>query len=151
MARPVAQTFRLPTSPCLPPSEILHCFSALCSPSRRPQDALSSATSARLPSSPPSSVANHTRFFLLFGSSCQDLPYLATLARPAIMADPAQAQNSIPPQNQAPQSQGTPQQQPSPNPASVSTDSLVCQWQNCGERCPSAEQLYVSPPPATRP
>jgi hypothetical protein len=49
------------------------------------------------------------------------------------------------PQNQAAQSQGTPQQQPSPNPASVSTDSLVCQWQNCGERCPSAEQLYVSP------
>ncbi|KAF2676126.1 hypothetical protein K458DRAFT_352256 [Lentithecium fluviatile CBS 122367] len=59
------------------------------------------------------------------------------------MAEPSQAQNTIPPQNSSAQSQGTPQQQQaSPNPAAVSTDSLVCQWQNCGERCPSAEQLY---------
>lgn len=27
---------------------------------------------------------------------------------------------------------------------SVGGDSLTCQWQNCGERCPTAEQLYVS-------
>jgi hypothetical protein len=26
----------------------------------------------------------------------------------------------------------------------VPADQLVCQWQNCGERCPTAEQLYVS-------
>jgi hypothetical protein len=44
------------------------------------------------------------------------------------------------------QPQGTPQQTAT-TPASVSNssgDQLVCQWQNCGERLPSAEQLYVS-------
>lgn len=44
---------------------------------------------------------------------------------------------------------GTPTQQNAPTPASVansSGDSLVCQWQACGERLPSAEQLYVSLP-----
>jgi hypothetical protein len=44
------------------------------------------------------------------------------------------------------QPQGTPQQAAA-TPASVvnsSGDSLVCQWQSCGERLPSAEQLYVS-------
>lgn len=43
------------------------------------------------------------------------------------------------------QPQGTPQQTAS-TPASVtasSGDQLVCQWQSCGERLPSAEQLYV--------
>lgn len=42
---------------------------------------------------------------------------------------------------------GTPTQQSAPTPASVansSGDQLVCQWQSCGERLPSAEQLYVS-------
>ncbi|KAH7392115.1 transcription factor PacC [Phaeosphaeria sp. MPI-PUGE-AT-0046c] len=42
------------------------------------------------------------------------------------------------------QPQGTPQQAAA-TPASVvnsSGDSLVCQWQSCGERLPSAEQLY---------
>lgn len=43
------------------------------------------------------------------------------------------------------QPQGTPQQSVA-TPASVSNsgDQLVCQWQSCGERLPSAEQLYVS-------
>ncbi|KAL6709414.1 hypothetical protein ACN47E_001821 [Coniothyrium glycines] len=43
------------------------------------------------------------------------------------------------------QPQGTPTQQNAPTPASVSGgggDQLVCQWQSCGERLPSAEQLY---------
>jgi len=42
------------------------------------------------------------------------------------------------------QPQGTPQQS-AVTPASVtnsSGDQLVCQWQSCGERLPSAEQLY---------
>jgi hypothetical protein len=46
------------------------------------------------------------------------------------------------------QPQGTPQQSAA-TPASVvnsSGDQLVCQWQSCGERLPSAEQLYVSIP-----
>ena len=46
------------------------------------------------------------------------------------------------------QPQGTPQQTAT-TPASVSNssgDQLVCQWQSCGERLPSAEQLYVSEP-----
>jgi hypothetical protein len=46
------------------------------------------------------------------------------------------------------QPQGTPQQSVA-TPASVvnsSGDQLVCQWQTCGERLPSAEQLYVSIP-----
>ncbi|KAF2744813.1 hypothetical protein M011DRAFT_407933 [Sporormia fimetaria CBS 119925] len=49
-------------------------------------------------------------------------------------------------QHQAPQQpQGTPNQPPPPAPAGsvqVPGDQLVCQWQNCGERCASAEQLY---------
>jgi len=46
-----------------------------------------------------------------------------------------------------------PQQQPPAQPQSavgaavaqtnVGGDSLTCQWQNCGERCATAEQLYV--------
>lgn len=43
---------------------------------------------------------------------------------------------------------GTPTQQPAqiPQPSNNvgASDQLVCQWQNCGERCPTAEQLYVS-------
>ncbi|KAF2001737.1 hypothetical protein P154DRAFT_619106 [Amniculicola lignicola CBS 123094] len=61
------------------------------------------------------------------------------------MSEPA-AQASVPAtSNAAPQQpQGTPTQQSAPTPASasVSGDQLVCQWQNCGERCPTAEQLY---------
>jgi hypothetical protein len=64
---------------------------------------------------------------------------------------PQQAQP--PPQQQQQQQlqqqpQGTPTQPPPPAPASSSVpgDQLVCQWQNCGERCASAEQLYVSKP-----
>jgi hypothetical protein len=44
------------------------------------------------------------------------------------------------------QPQGTPQQSAA-TPASVvnsSGDQLTCQWSSCGERLPSAEQLYVS-------
>ena len=37
---------------------------------------------------------------------------------------------------------------PSPPPLqsaqSSTVDNLTCQWQNCGERCDSAESLYVS-------
>ncbi|KAF2845854.1 pH-response transcription factor-like protein pacC/RIM101 [Plenodomus tracheiphilus IPT5] len=41
------------------------------------------------------------------------------------------------------QPQGTPTQQNAPTPVSAgSGDQLVCQWQSCGERLPSAEQLY---------
>ena len=49
-------------------------------------------------------------------------------------------------QQQQQQQQGVPQQQaqPVPAPSSVAGDQLVCQWSNCGERCPTAEQLYVS-------
>ncbi|KAF1958394.1 hypothetical protein CC80DRAFT_490979 [Byssothecium circinans] len=59
------------------------------------------------------------------------------------MAEPTPTQNTAA-QAAAPQPQGNTSQQNTPNPAaaSLSTDSLVCQWQNCGERCPSAEQLY---------
>jgi hypothetical protein len=64
------------------------------------------------------------------------------------MSEPAQSQGNVPPSVSTPQQQplGTPTQQNAPTPASASAagDSLVCQWQNCGERCPSAEQLYVS-------
>lgn len=43
------------------------------------------------------------------------------------------------------QTQGTPTQQTAPTPISAgSGDQLVCQWQSCGERLPSAELLYVS-------
>lgn len=59
-------------------------------------------------------------------------------------------QNAVPAAATTPQQQpqGTPIQQNAPTPASVagagSGDQLVCQWQNCGDRLPSAEQLYVS-------
>ena len=61
------------------------------------------------------------------------------------MSDP----NTVPATVSTPQQQpqGTPTQQNAPTPASVSAssgDQLVCQWQTCGERLPSAEQLYVS-------
>ncbi|ORY12546.1 hypothetical protein BCR34DRAFT_563664 [Clohesyomyces aquaticus] len=61
------------------------------------------------------------------------------------MTDATPAQSTVPaastPQQQP---QGTPTQANAPTPAaaSVSGDQLICQWQNCGERCPSAEQLY---------
>ncbi|OCK81282.1 hypothetical protein K432DRAFT_20918 [Lepidopterella palustris CBS 459.81] len=50
--------------------------------------------------------------------------------------------SSTTPQQQQPQV--PPQQQPQSAPASASVagDQLVCQWSNCGERCPTAEQLY---------
>lgn len=59
------------------------------------------------------------------------------------MADSTPAQ-SAPTQPPAPTQQPATSQQNTPNPANaqLSTDSLVCQWQSCGERCPSAEQLY---------
>jgi hypothetical protein len=62
--------------------------------------------------------------------------------------------NENAPPGVTPNGQGVPQQQPSPSQAqnnvqalaqtSVGGDSLTCQWQNCGERCTTAEQLYVS-------
>ena len=58
---------------------------------------------------------------------------------------PVPAAATTPQQQQQPM--GTPTQQNAPTPASVSNssgDQLVCQWQSCGERLPSAEQLYVS-------
>ncbi|KAJ4361924.1 hypothetical protein N0V83_010865 [Neocucurbitaria cava] len=59
----------------------------------------------------------------------------------------ADAQSTVPATATTPQQQplGTPTQQNAPTPASVaqsSGDQLVCQWQSCGERLPSAEQLY---------
>lgn len=65
-----------------------------------------------------------------------------------------QPQTTVP-QAAAPQPAaiGTPTQQPAQipqPPASVgggASDQLVCQWQSCGERSPTAEQLYVSTPP----
>jgi hypothetical protein len=62
----------------------------------------------------------------------------------------ADVQNTVPAAATTPQQQpqGTPIQQNAPTPASVAGgsggDQLVCQWQSCGERLPSAEQLYVS-------
>ncbi|KAF2020586.1 hypothetical protein BU24DRAFT_438112 [Aaosphaeria arxii CBS 175.79] len=63
------------------------------------------------------------------------------------MSDAAAPQATVPPQATTPQQQpqGTPTQAAAPTPAASSIaggDQLVCQWQNCGERCPSAEQLY---------
>jgi hypothetical protein len=61
-------------------------------------------------------------------------------------AEQAAAQAAVAAANTPQQPQGTPQQTAS-TPASVvnsSGDQLVCQWQSCGERLPSAEQLYVS-------
>ncbi|KAF2875426.1 hypothetical protein BDV95DRAFT_561852 [Massariosphaeria phaeospora] len=59
---------------------------------------------------------------------------------------------AAPPQGTVPAAATTPQQQPQqpqtqqnpPTPASASGagDQLVCQWQACGERLPSPEQLY---------
>jgi hypothetical protein len=59
---------------------------------------------------------------------------------------------ATPTQGSVPAAAGTPIQQPQGTPtqaiaqpaASVnaSGDQLVCQWQSCGERCPTAEQLY---------
>ncbi|KAF1829640.1 pH-response transcription factor pacC/RIM101 [Decorospora gaudefroyi] len=56
-------------------------------------------------------------------------------------------QNTMPAAATTPQQQpqGTPVQQNAPTPASGaggSGDQLVCQWQSCGERQPTAEQLY---------
>lgn len=61
----------------------------------------------------------------------------------------SEQQAPVPAAATTPQQQpmGTPTQQSAPTPASVAnsgTDSLTCQWQACGERLPSAEQLYVS-------
>ncbi|EAT80783.2 hypothetical protein HBI56_187820 [Parastagonospora nodorum] len=59
-------------------------------------------------------------------------------------AEQAAAQAAVAAANTPQQPQGTPQQTAS-TPASVvnsSGDQLVCQWQSCGERLPSAEQLY---------
>jgi hypothetical protein len=38
----------------------------------------------------------------------------------------------------------SPTQAPATATASVAGDQLTCQWTNCGERCVTAEQLYVS-------
>jgi hypothetical protein len=62
-------------------------------------------------------------------------------------------------ENQAPDPSGEQQQttaaQPQPSAPSLASvasiaqsaaaglNGLVCQWQNCGERCATAEQLYV--------
>jgi hypothetical protein len=73
----------------------------------------------------------------------EPLPSLTMSAEQAAAQAAAAAANT--PQQQP---QGTPQQSAA-TPASVvnsSGDQLVCQWQTCGERLPSAEQLYVSIP-----
>jgi len=44
-------------------------------------------------------------------------------------------------------SQPSPPVQPVQN-ASSTIDNLTCQWQGCGERCDSAEALYVSQYPS---
>ncbi|KAG9198903.1 hypothetical protein B5807_04361 [Epicoccum nigrum] len=59
----------------------------------------------------------------------------------------SEQQAPVPAAATTPQQQpmGTPTQQNAPTPASVAnsgSDSLTCQWQACGERLPSAEQLY---------
>jgi len=46
-------------------------------------------------------------------------------------------------------SQPSPPVQPVQN-ASSTIDNLTCQWQGCGERCESAEALYVSYTPTPR-
>lgn len=56
------------------------------------------------------------------------------------------SENTVPATVTSPQQpQGTPTQQNAPTPVSASAgagDQLTCQWQSCGERLPSAEQLY---------
>jgi hypothetical protein len=74
---------------------------------------------------------------------------IASLLPSAMSSEQQQQQQPPPAAATTPQQQpmGTPTQQNAPTPASVSNssgDQLVCQWQNCGERLPSAEQLYVS-------
>ncbi|KAF2824750.1 hypothetical protein CC86DRAFT_371286 [Ophiobolus disseminans] len=54
-------------------------------------------------------------------------------------AQAAVAQAASTPQQQP---QGTPQQSAATPVSNSSGDQLVCQWQSCGERLPSAEQLY---------
>ncbi|KAF2101846.1 hypothetical protein NA57DRAFT_73286 [Rhizodiscina lignyota] len=51
-----------------------------------------------------------------------------------------QQQNQAPNANQMPPQSTTPVQ--SVAQANVGGDSLTCQWQSCGERCATAEQLY---------
>jgi hypothetical protein len=75
------------------------------------------------------------------------LPSASALLYLIMSAEQAAAQAAVAAAN-TPQQQphGTPQQSAA-TPASVvnsSGDQLVCQWQSCGERLPSAEQLYVS-------
>jgi hypothetical protein len=72
----------------------------------------------------------------------ESLHYSTTMSAEQAAAQAAVAAANTPQQ----QPHGTPQQSAS-TPASVvnsSGDQLVCQWQSCGERLPSAEQLYVS-------
>jgi len=59
-------------------------------------------------------------------------------------AEQAAAQAAVAAASTPQPQQGTPQQSAATPVAGGSADSLTCQWQNCGERCPSAEQLYVS-------
>lgn len=44
----------------------------------------------------------------------------------------------------APAPVGTPNAAPATAQSNVASDSLTCQWASCGERCNTAEQLYVS-------
>jgi hypothetical protein len=46
-------------------------------------------------------------------------------------------------QQQQQQQQGSPSVQPVQGTPSSAIDNLTCQWQGCGERCDSAEALYV--------
>ena len=50
------------------------------------------------------------------------------------------------PQETIPAQQGQLQQPIAQQPSSVSAagENLQCQWQGCGERCPTPEALYVS-------
>lgn len=62
-------------------------------------------------------------------------------------SEQAAAQAAVAAASTPQQTQGTPQLSattPASVGASSGSDSLVCQWQSCGERLPSAEQLYVS-------
>jgi hypothetical protein len=62
----------------------------------------------------------------------------------SMSAEQAAAQAAVAAASTPQPQQGTPQQSAATPVAGGSADSLTCQWQTCGERCPSAEQLYVS-------
>jgi hypothetical protein len=86
-------------------------------------------------SSAPSPLLHHLAPALQFNMDSQNTgPGPVTIAQAVAAATQAQQQVASPPVQQPPQ-----------QPTSA-VDNLTCQWQSCGERCETAEALYVSDP-----